>query len=131
MLALGDEVLDVEVEGRRFLGQLGEVGRARVERTALEDVEDRHHRQNPAPARRARRHGRRLEPVRQTEQQDRLGGVEEHPVAVVVDEGQGALGGVVGAPLRERHAPEGSARGARLPRPPVCPGQEARGREAA
>jgi hypothetical protein len=34
---------------------------------------------------------------------------------------------VVGAPLRERHAPEGSARGAQLLRPPVFPGQRAGG----
>ena len=60
VLALGDEILDVEVEGRRFLGQLGEIGRARVERTTLEDVENGDDRQNPAPARRARGHRRRL-----------------------------------------------------------------------
>jgi hypothetical protein len=119
VLALGDEILDVDVQRRRFLGELDEVGGAGVERTALEDIEDRDHRQDPAAACRARRDGRRLERVGETEQQDRLGGVKEHPIAVVVDEGQGALGGVVG----EGHHPEGSALGARPLLRPVCAGQ--------
>ena len=122
VLALGDEILDVDVQRRRFLGQLDEVGGAGVERTTLEHVEHRDHRQDPAAARRARRHRRRLQRVGQTEQQDRLGGVEEHPVAVVVDEGQGALGGVV---VGEGHHREGSALRARPLLGPVCPGQSA------
>jgi len=94
VLAVGDEVLDIEVQRRSLFRELGEVGRPRVERTVLQHVEDGDHGQDPVPARRARRHRRRLESVGEAEQQHRLSGVEDDAVAVVVDDGEGAVGGV-------------------------------------
>ncbi len=92
-----NEVAHVDVQRGRVVRQLDELERARERRRVVEQIAQRDHRQDPAAAARARRHGGVLEPTGEREQVTRLGRVEADLAAVGVEHdelGDWAIGDV-------------------------------------
>ena len=96
MAALRRDVTHVQVERRRVVGELDELRRAWMRARVVEQVHERETREDPATARRARRHRRRVEVAGHGEQRRRVCRVEHHVLAVLVEHHE------VGAPLHGR-----------------------------
>ncbi len=84
MLALTAAVDDVQVERRRVVGQLDELDAARVRRRGVEQIDERHAGNHPAPALGAGGNRRRVETARQPEEALRLPSVEHDLVPVFI-----------------------------------------------
>ncbi len=85
----------------RVIGELDELAGTSERRRLVEEVGERDDRDDPAPALRARGDGRGVEVAGESEQRRRLVGVEEHLLAVVVQEHECGSGhGRTVAPVR-------------------------------
>lgn len=84
MLTVARAVDDVQVQRRRFVGQIDEVGATRVGRRRVEQVDERHRSQHPATATGTRRDGRGLEASREHEEALALARVEHDLVPVLI-----------------------------------------------
>ncbi len=98
MAALRDEILRVEVQRRGFVGEIGQVACAGVRRRRVEEIHERHARQDPAATPRTGRHRRAVEATHQGPQRLGLLGIEHHLVAVIVQEAERVDGHPVTVP---------------------------------
>src|SRR5450759_3819868 len=102
------QVLDVEMQGRRVFGELGEVTAARVHLVAQE-IDHRDRREDPAATAGTGRDGGRVEVVGEGEEPGGLVDVEHELLPVFVEDRQHVVGG--------RHRQDGTARARRHRRP--------------
>jgi NADPH2:quinone reductase len=84
VLTVARAVHDVQVERRRFVGQIDEVRAARVRGRRVEQIDESHRGQHAATTARTRRDGRRLEAIREREEALTLPRVERDLVPVLI-----------------------------------------------
>ena len=84
VLAVARVVDDVQVQRRRVVGQLDEIGATRMRRRRVEEVDERHAREHPAAAVGARGDGRRFEPLGEHEEAFALARVEHDLFPVLI-----------------------------------------------
>jgi hypothetical protein len=117
VVARSRKILDVQVQRRRILGKLRELGRPGVRRSGREQVDECDHGDDAAATPRTRGDGRGLEPAGEGEEGVRLLESELEAGIVVVHEHQSHLA------RHTRHARHARKVAPSDPTPPAIPGR--------